>query len=807
MEGRYDEAEPLYKRSLEVRENLFGADHPEVTASLSSLARLYEDKSRYAEAEGIVKRAIAIREKAFGPDHPDVAASLYDLASLYRATGRLEESAVLARRALDIREKSFGEMHPDVAASLNLLGSIEKDAGKLAEAETLVKRAIGLREKIFGGNHPLFAASLAELASIYETQHRYADAQPLAMRSLQIRESVFGGDHPEVATSLNSVAALNFAQAQWPGAVAAWRRAARIAQRKRTVSPDAVRLASFQGLVKAIVRLPGGADDPAPADETFQLAQMESISDAGQSLAQMAARGVKRDDPMVARLARERQDLASQWQSLDNLRIESIARPAANRDARAEAANQARLEQINTRISEIDRELASGFPDFAALSSPNSLPIEEVQELLHGDEALVLFLDTQELRPVPEETFIWVVTKSAVRWARSPLGRSALSREVAALRCGLDRTEWDELECSKLMGTTYGQADSEAGKPLPFNLARAHALYKALFGQVEDLIKGKQLLIVPAGPLTQLPLQVLVKEPPAGDDYKAAAWLIREHALTVLPSVFSLKALRRIAKPSAASKPMIGFGNPLVTGWNSADRRAWEKQHCASSVLRNLLPREIVRGGVADVAFLRQLQPLPETADELCAVARDSGADPEEVRLGARATEAEVKRLSASGELARYRVVHFATHFALPGQLSGMAEPGLILTPPDVASEADDGFLSATEIAGIKLDADLVIISGCNAAKGSNGKQALSGLPRAFFYAGARSVIAAHWEVDSNATVKLMTGAMARMGRYPKIGRAEALRRSMLALMDTGSPFEAHPSVWAPFVLVGEGGR
>ena len=84
-----------------------------------------------------------------------------------------------------------------------------------------------------------------------------------------------------------------------------------------------------------------------------------------------------------------------------------------------------------------------------------------------------------------------------------------------------------------------------------FDHARAYRLYQALFGQVEDLIKGKQLLIVPSGALTQLPFQVLVTAPPAGSDNKSAAWLIRDHALTVLPAVSSLKALRRVARPSA----------------------------------------------------------------------------------------------------------------------------------------------------------------------------------------------------------------------------------------------------------------
>jgi CHAT domain-containing protein len=127
-------------------------------------------------------------------------------------------------------------------------------------------------------------------------------------------------------------------------------------------------------------------------------------------------------------------------------------------------------------------------------------------------------------------------------------------------------------------------------------------------------------------------------------------------------------------------------------------------------------PRQ--RGGLVDVAEIRSQVPLPETADELCAVARSLGVPESDIWLGARAREGGIKRLSASGDLATYRIVHFATHGALAGELKGGAEPGLILTPPREATSGDDGYLAASEIAGLKLDADWVILSACNTAAG-----------------------------------------------------------------------------------------
>jgi CHAT domain-containing protein len=167
-----------------------------------------------------------------------------------------------------------------------------------------------------------------------------------------------------------------------------------------------------------------------------------------------------------------------------------------------------------------------------------------------------------------------------------------------------------------------------------------------------------------------------------------------------------------------------------------------------------------------------------------------------------------VKEMSGRGELAKYRLVHFATHGAMSGELNSSNEPGLVLTPPDVASEADDGYLSASEIAALKLDADWVILSACNTAAGDAASaEALSGLARAFIYAQARALLVSHWAVDSQATVKLITSTMREIAGDKKVGRAEALRRAMLAMIDGTEPREAHPAYWSPFVVVGEGAR
>src|SRR5262249_15787176 len=159
-------------------------------------------------------------------------------------------------------------------------------------------------------------------------------------------------------------------------------------------------------------------------------------SEAAASLAQMAARSAK-GSPELSLLVRELQDLVSEWQAKDKRLIAAKSTEPAKRKADVEKALTDRLAAIDTRPTAINRRLAPDFPDYAGLASPAPVSVTDVQAQLGPDEALVLFLDTPEWRPLPEETFIWVVTKADVRWIRSDLGTAALTREVAALRCGL----------------------------------------------------------------------------------------------------------------------------------------------------------------------------------------------------------------------------------------------------------------------------------------------------------------------------------------------------------------------------------
>jgi len=256
-----------------------------------------------------------------------------------------------------------------------------------------------------------------------------------------------------------------------------------------------------------------------------------------------------------------------------------------------------------------------------------------------------------------------------------------------------------------------------------------------------------------------------------------------------------------MARKDQGTRPMTGFGDPIFAPEQApADKRTPKGKIAAKTRAYS----DYWRGGGVDRAKLAEaLSPLPDSAEELRAVAVKLGAPQSDVHLGKNATETNVKR----SPLADYRVVYFATHGLIAGDVQGLGEPSLALTLPKEPSDLDDGLLTASEVAQLKLNADWVVLSACNTAAGDKpGAEALSGLARAFFYAGARALLVSHWRIDSKAAARLTTSTFDVMKSDQTVGRAEAVRRAMIAyLNDSSDVWNAYPAFWGPFSLVGEG--
>ena len=568
-----------------------------------------------------------------------------------------------------------------------------RSTNRLAEAEPLMRRALAIDEKSYGPEHPTVAIHLNNLALLLRNTNRLAEAEPLYRRALAIDEKSYGPAHPTVAIRLNNLAFLRADLGDWSEAARLHRRAVPImtATANREASSDRANLAratlsantrNLRAPARAIYRADSAG--PSARNEGFTLAQWALQTGAAEALAQMTVRFAKASGPL-AELVRQRQDLLVRRQAEDKRLLASIG--TAN--AKTTEAGRVAIARLDGEIAGIERKLVKEFPDYAALANPGPVSLTDTQALLADNEALILLLDVPQFGSLPEESLVWVVTKTDARWVRTDLGTRGLTERVSALRCGLDGMAWEgegTSRCSRLLGRAP-TLEGRGGRFLAYDLARAHALYSELFGQVQDTIKGKHLLIVPAGPLSALPFQALVTEgpdtaiPPDEAGYAKVAWLAKSHAVTILPSISSLKALRQFARASKAAHAFIGFGNPLLLGPKGNDRRAWDRQTCKGHSAQVQLARRgnvaaksgFFRGGLANVEEVRSQHPLPETADELCAVAQSMGAGDEAVHLGDKANETNIKALSARGALADARIVHFATHGLLAGETETLA--------------------------------------------------------------------------------------------------------------------------------------
>jgi CHAT domain-containing protein/tetratricopeptide (TPR) repeat protein len=815
-QGQYAQAESHYKRSLAIKEKALGPDHPGVALSLNNIADLYQARGDYAQAEILLKRSLTIWEKSLGPDHPDVALSLSNLAELYHTQGQYEQAYARLKRSLLIREKTLGSDHLDVATSLNNLAELCVTLGFFEPAETFHRRSLVIKEKVLGPSNADVALSLNNLAALYLKQGKYAEAEPLYQRSLAIREKVNGPDHPDVASSLNNLAELYRAQGNYLQAEPLYRRSLTILE--RSLGPDHPNVSTGwknlglsylnqKRLTEALEamrhsnhirakRIVKGAENASTQKyitltgdddaflvhaaliskllatatvanrspliaEAFEIAQRVRTGATGAALAQMAARA-SAGSIALARMVRELQDAVAKWRELDGKLIDVVSLPSAKRSAVAEQALRSEFADTDLLVARLNVELERDFPEYRELVSPEPLSVADAQKLLGSDEALVTYLVTTK------ETLVWVIRPGRTEMIRLEIGSEALGKQVTVLRQGVD-----------LFG----------GLP-DFPYAVAHTLYRDIFASVVPHLNGvKHVMVVADGPLKSLPFGMLLSAAVSPKAKKNVPWLIRQYAFTNLPAVTSLRALRRFGKKRETSEPFIGFGDPLFKGTREEARGV-------------SVAKLFARGALADTREVSRMARLPETADELKAIAKTLKAPDNTIRLREAATEQQVKQMN----LAPYRVLAFATHGLMSGDFKGLAEPALALTPPETPSELDDGLLTASEVAGLKLNADWVILSACNtaAADGKPGADGFSGLTKAFFYAGSQTLLVSHWAVDSAATVALTTGMFAEAEKG--VGRAEALRRSMLSLIDHPSdPAMHHPSMWAPFVVVGEG--
>jgi CHAT domain-containing protein len=539
-------------------------------------------------------------------------------------------------------------------------------------------------------------------------------------------------------------------------------------------------------------------------EETFALADAIRGQSVQQALAASSARAAAKD-PALAELVRKEQDLSKQVNAQLGMLNNVLSLSSAERDEKGVQAINASINSLRTERNRARQEISQKFPAYADLVSPKPPGVSEIRATLVDGEAMLSFYFGQS------GSFVWAVPKTG------PVAFAAIKAPSGDI----------ETKIRKLREALEPQAAMISDIP-PFDLKLAYEIYSLLLKPVESGWKpAKNLIVVTNGALGLLPLSLLPtaaaevaqEDDPLFSGYRNVPWLARTHAVTTVPSAAALRTLRQLPAGKPGRGELVGFGDPYFNKDQQAEAELSETKTQVADAGSNLtrgVPlkrRSSPKLEGVDSAELGLLPRLPDTAEELKSIALALQADPSKVLyLGKNATESTVKTMNLSG----FKILAFATHGLVPGELNGLTQPALALSSPSVTGEEGDGLLTMEEILGLKLDADWVVLSACNTGAGAGaGAEAASGLGRAFFYAGTRALLVTNWSVHSQSARQLVTDLFKRQANDPRLVRSEALRQSMMALVDGRGYLNAegkaefayaHPLFWAPYTIIGDGG-
>jgi CHAT domain-containing protein len=811
--GRYVEAERLARERLALQASIGGRVPPtDVDEVHSELADILTQQGRLLEAETEARAALLGALTRQGRYSAHTAYILRALVSVIWAQGRYREAEQLARARVDILEKIGTPPSSDqvvrarsqVAAALRRQ---DRDRESLAEYENARANVQdpAARQRLFGENlgygHTLLkvgefdAATKVLGATLKRVRARLGEGhrETGIIRSYLAQASAGKGDRAHALAEYRAVVPTLLTRS--PDIDDA--NATRVGGDDRVVTILEAYVDLLAGIRGTPVEANAGIDATA---EAFRLAEIIRGGAVARDLDASAARAVAAT-PALADLVRREQDVKRQTSALQGLLRNALSAPGDQQNPEVVLQLRAEFETLRQARQTLRQYIDREFPTYAELVNPTPPTIEQARAALRPGEALISIVT------LPTRTLVWAIPhRGAPAFASVVLTAGAVKATVDRLRKALDPDV-------RLVG------DIPA-----FDVRAAYELYRDLLEPVASGWKdARSLLVAPHGSLAQLPFALLVTTPTAlgrerdalFSNYREVPWLVRGHAITTLPSVGALVTLRRLPPGTADRRPFIGFGDPYFSQEQARRAKRHEPRAAVDAPAEaDAIMRRNLKVESANSVTLAMLPRLPDTADEIRAIADALKADPgRDVFLAAEANEKNVRTL----DLARYRVVAFATHGLAAGELDGLTQPALALSAPDVANVEGDGLLTMEKILALRLNADWVVLSACNSAGGDGAStEAISGLGRAFFYAGARALLVSNWPVETTSARALTTDLFRRQAADPGLSRAHALQQTLNALIERGALADArsgrvvfsyaHPIFWAPFTLVGDGG-
>lgn len=785
-----------YRAALALQQKKLGADNPGTVAPLLELALNLSDEGQYAAASSRFTAAQALAPHSSDPttaarllhyrgldqlnqNHPAQALALLQQADIAYAT-------LLPQEVLQAQPQGNGANTRFIYASpaANLIS-----AQVTLNSPTIQNALLGLIEtRRYEAVALLADGDSAGAAHEIATAQRLASGNGIAPPVLDARLARSGAALALARGQSGAASAgLSQASADFSAAIPGSRPVAETALLRAAALRDEGRPADALTECRSGIALLGNLQlgtsaaligpcldifaasakaDPAKAEalnaEMFQASELTQGSVTAQEIAAASARlSSSSSNPKVAAAIRAQQDAQSQLVSLYQQRDALNQQSGNGNNAKALAGLDKQIAAANATLSQTELAEQAAAPNFSQLVQ-QQVPARDVLARLRPDEAFLGITAT------PTHSWLFFLNNGQVHVAQSPLTDADAAKLVQAVR--------DSIE------------PGSSGLP-PFDMDDAAKIYAGTLAPfAAQMVNVHELVVAPSGPLLALPFSLLPTGPASADDLAHAPWLVRQTTLAYVPAAANFVSLRKVAGTSAAKKPWFGFGDFIPASLPQA-QATFNGASCGESA-----------------ALFANLPQLPYAKLELQAGSAVFGSGPADELLGPDFTVPNVE----AADLKNYRILHFATHGLLPTDLPCQSEPAIVTSTPPGAASIDQSLLTTSAVTDLHLDADLVLLSACNTGGGAAGGEALSGLARSFFYAGARALMVTQWSVNDQVSAYLVADTLSRLHAGGSGGAAGSLRAAQLALIGgAGGNFPqqiANPFFWAAFDVIGDGG-
>jgi len=814
------ESEFLFSKALQIQSQLLGDDAEELVNILLDLALSASNNGnfdvstgKFTRAEQLIQKSTDTKLKAkyltyLGYDAANqreykTALKYAQDASMawHKINDQTTSNPFLALSAeLDSQDVVYAEMSEgELAMALNFEAKMLLRNNDSVSAQTKILEALQIIAK--KNNFPAFwsAEILITIGDISIAQGKVSNAEDSYFKALKIYRAL-SGESSNTIDILMKIGSAQQKEGLFTNSVISFREAIKIA---KSLPNNSGKLSSDQlaNYASAIISLANTLENKNDVlglySEIFDAFQLQKSSNVDKTLSKISSKILTNDKKLLA-LVDDIHLLERSIQVDKNQLAYEASLPDEQRSKIVEDQLIEKIEKNNGQLFTFNEKLKNDFPEFLAKIRNKTIQLNDLQSYLSAKEAIVLFLLGSQ------KSYIQMITNNQIFLHEISQSDQDLYKDIYSLRKGLE---------------------IESGKVKEFDLVKSNSIYMNLFSQLDQEIKQiDHLIIVPSGPLSSLPFSVLVTQTNTNQDYSQAKWLINDVAITHSPSLKSFYEKRSTVPSVQPTKTFLAFGDPVLANSKNTTNKvanltktSANSKSSFNSSMKALSPAQedlslstpagkiiCVDKGPIPAEILNALPSLPDTRTEIENVMNSLGIkDTKDIYLGKNAIEPNLRNLS----LIDYRIIYFATHGLLPGEIKCQLEPGLVLTPPPQAAKTkyEDGLLGVSEIIELKLNADLVVLSACNTAgdKNSFGGESLTGLVEAFFFAGAHNLLVSHWSVPSQATSQLMSQLFINVGPKLSNGTASSLQKSQLKMLK--SPSTSHPVFWGAFVLMGDG--